>query len=120
MSKKTLVIGASATPRRYAHKAVKRLLSYGHEVVAIGRKETQIESVNVVTEMVDIDDLHTVTMYINSENQEQYIDYILNLKPKRIIFNPGSHNQKLEDLAKQNGVEVLEDCTLVMLDSDEY
>ncbi|TVQ86079.1 MAG: CoA-binding protein [Bacteroidetes bacterium] len=120
MSKKTLVLGASPTPVRYAYKAVKRLLSYGHEVVAIGKVEAEIDSVKIIKEMVDILDLHTVTMYLNPEKQEPYLDYIIKLKPKRIIFNPGSYNPKLEKLAKQAGIQVMEDCTLVMLDMDDF
>lgn len=120
MSKKTLVLGASPTPTRYAYKAVKRLLSYGHKVVAIGKVEAEIDSVMINKEMVDIPDLHTVTMYLNSEKQEPYLDYILELKPKRIIFNPGSYNPKLDKMARVAGIQVLEDCTLVMLDMDDF
>ncbi len=120
MSKKTLVMGASPTPTRYAYKAVKRLLSYGHEVVAIGKIESEIDGVKIAKEMIDIPDLHTVTMYLNPEKQEPYLDYILGLKPKRIIFNPGSYNPKLDKMAKDAGIKVLEDCTLVMLDMDDF
>lgn len=120
MSKKTLVLGASPTPVRYAYKAVKRLLSYGHEVVAIGKIEAEIDSVKIIKEMIDIPDVHTVTMYLNPEKQEPYLEYIIDLEPQRIIFNPGSYNPKLEKLAKAAGIEVLEDCTLVMLDTDDY
>ncbi|MFN2394670.1 MAG: CoA-binding protein [Bacteroidales bacterium] len=120
MSKKTLVLGASPTPTRYAYKAVKRLLSYGHEVVAIGKIESEIDSVKINKEMIDIPDVHTVTLYLNPEKQEPYLDYILSLKPKRIIFNPGSYNPKLDEMAKEAGIKVLEDCTLVMLDMDDF
>ncbi len=120
MSKKTLVLGASPTPLRYAYKAVKRLLSYGHEVVAIGKVEAEIDSVKINKQMIDIPDLHTVTMYLNPEKQEPYLEYIIELEPQRIIFNPGSYNPKLEKLAREAGIEVLEDCTLVMLDTDDY
>jgi uncharacterized protein len=120
MSKKTLVLGASPTPTRYAYKAVKRLLSHGHEVVAIGKVEAEIDSVKISKEMIDIPDLHTVTMYLNPEKQEPYLDYILELNPKRIIFNPGSYNPKLDKLAKSAGIQVMEDCTLVMLDMDDF
>ena len=120
MSKKTLVLGASPTPSRYAYKAIKRLLSFGHEVVAIGKVEAEIDNVKITREMVDIPDLHTVTMYLNPERQEPYLDYILELKPKRIIFNPGSFNPKLDKMARAAGIQVMEDCTLVMLDMDDF
>lgn len=115
-----MVLGASPTPSRYAYKAIKRLLSYGHEVVAIGKLEAEVDSVKIMKEMVDIPDLHTVTMYLNPERQEPYLDYILELKPKRIIFNPGSYNPKLDKMARAAGIQVMEDCTLVMLDMDDF
>ncbi|MFW5758978.1 MAG: CoA-binding protein [Bacteroidota bacterium] len=120
MSKTTLVLGASPSPTRYAYKAVKKLTKYGHKVVAIGKVEAEIDSVKIVKEMVEIPDLHTVTIYLNPGKQEPYLDYIMGLKPKRIIFNPGSYNSKLEKMAEQQGIEVLEDCTLIMLDTDEF
>jgi uncharacterized protein len=120
MSKKTLVLGASPTTTRYAYKAVKRLLSYGHEVVAIGKIISNIDSVPIGKEMVEIENLHTVTMYLNPQKQEVYLDYIIRMKPKRIIFNPGSYNSKLEKMAKEAGIQVLEDCTLVMLDNGDF
>ncbi len=116
----TLVIGASQNPMRYSHKAVRRLREHGIEVVAIGKRETTIEDVDVVKSKPVIDNLHTVTLYLNAKNQEEYINYILSQKPKRIIFNPGTYNQKLIDLADSAGIETVEDCTLIMLASDSY
>ncbi len=117
---KTLVIGASPNPLRYAHKAVRRLLEYEEEVVAIGKRETEIEGVQVHTGQPAFDDIHTIAMYIGPERQEEYLDYILSLEPKRIIFNPGTYNRKLEDLAEKAGIEVVEDCTLLMLSGGDY
>jgi uncharacterized protein len=120
MSKKTLVLGTSATPIKYSYKAVKKLLKYGHEVVAIGKSEFEIDSVHVTNQQVDIDNLDTITIYMSADKQESYCEYILKLKPRRIIFNPGSYNQKLKKMAEEQGIEVIEDCTLVMLDTDDY
>jgi uncharacterized protein len=120
MSKKTLVLGVSATPVKYSYKAVKKLAANGFEVVAIGKSEFQIESVSVTNQMVDIPDLHTIVIYLSAENQESYIDYIIKLNPKRIIFNPGTYNSKLKKLAKEAGINVVEDCTLVMIDTEDY
>jgi uncharacterized protein len=114
------VIGASPNPLRYGHKAVKRLVSYGYEVVAIGKRETEIEGVAVVKGKPHIDNLHTITLYLNADNQEDYLNYMISLKPRRIIFNPGTYNRKLEKMAGEAGIEVVEDCTLIMLDSESY
>lgn len=120
MSKKTLVMGASPTTTRYAFRAVKRLLHFGHPVVAIGKVAGEIETVSIIRDTPDIPNLHTVTMYLNAAHQEQYLEYIIGLKPKRIIFNPGSYNPTLDKLARQHRIEVVEDCTLVMLETNNY
>ncbi len=117
---RTLVIGASPNPLRYSHKAVKRLREYEHDVVAIGKRKTQIEDVEVLTGTPPLQDIHTVTLYVGPQNQDMYIDYILSLKPERIIFNPGTYNDRLEQLATDAGIECIEDCTLIMLSSDSY
>ncbi len=117
---RTLVIGASPNPLRYSNKAVKRLRSYDKEVVAIGKRETTIEDVTVIKGTPFMEDIHTVTLYLGPENQEEYLDYIISLRPKRIIFNPGTYNHKLEKMAKNADIECLEDCTLIMLDSGIY
>ena len=118
--KKTLVIGASPNPLRYATKAVKRLREHNIEVVAIGKRETTIDDVEVVTGKPPVENIHTVTLYVGPDNQESYMDYILSLKPERIIFNPGTYNRSFEKMAEEAGIEILEDCTLVMLSMDEY
>ncbi len=117
--KTTLVLGASDNPSRYSYLATQRLTSHGHPVVAVGLKEGQIGSVHIQKNFPE-GDIDTVTLYMNPTNQEPYLDRILGLKPKRIIFNPGTENPKLESLAEQQGVEVVEGCTLVMLGSGQY
>ncbi len=117
---KTLVLGASPNPLRYGHKAVKKLRAYQIDVVAVGKRETEIEDVQVVTGKPDVEGIHTVTLYLGPENQEEYLEYIISLRPSRIIFNPGTYNQRLIDMASEAGIECLEDCTLVMLSSDSY
>lgn len=120
MSKKTLVLGASENPARYGNKAIHALRRKGHEVVAIGKRKGQVLDVDIDTETKPLQDIDTVTLYLNPMNQEPYIDYILSLKPKRIIFNPGTENFKLEALAEEAGIEPLEACTLVLLSIGKY
>ena len=115
--KKTLVIGAGANPNRYSYRAVHLLRQYEHEVVAIGLRKIQIADVQVETEPISFDAIHTVTLYLNPQRQEQYYDYILSLHPQRIIFNPGTENPVLKQKAKALGIEVVEYCLLVMLNN---
>ena len=119
-SKKTLVLGASDNPSRYSYLAVNRLRSHGHPVVAIGKKNAMVADVPIEKQKKDWNDVDTVTLYLNPTHQQQYYDYILSLKPKRIIFNPGAENDELADLAIKNGITPVEACTLVMLSTNQY
>lgn len=119
-SKKTLVLGSSVDPSRYSHQAVSRLVQHGHEVIAVGREPGQILSVKIQTGMPPVEGVHTVTLYLNPVNQRPLHDYILSLKPRRIIFNPGTENPELKSLAEAAGIETLASCTLVMLSTGVY
>ena len=119
-SKKTLVLGASDNPSRYSYLAVNRLRSHGHPVVAIGKKNAMVADVLIEKQKKEWNDVDTVTLYLNPTHQQQYYDYILSLKPKRIIFNPGAENDELADLAIKNGITPIEACTLVLLSTNQY
>jgi predicted CoA-binding protein len=120
MKNKTLVLGASENPDRYSNKAILRLRSKGHEVIAIGKKTGKVDGVDIQTQPVPTDDIDTVTLYLNPLHQQPYYDYIVSLKPRRIIFNPGAENEDLERIAATEGIDVLEACTLVMLGTGQY
>lgn len=118
--KKTLVLGASDNPSRYSYLAVQRLRGYGHPVVAIGKKDTKVADVKIGTEKEIFENINTVTLYLNPEHQKEYYDYILSLKPERIIFNPGAENDELAEKAAAAGIKPVEACTLVMLSTNQY
>ena len=118
--KKTLVLGASDNPSRYSFLAIKKLRRYGHPVEAIGKKTGQVDDVIITKEHPELENIDTVTLYLNPRHQQQYYDYILSLKPKRIIFNPGAENPELSSLAIKNGIQPIEACTLVMLSTNQY
>ena len=118
--KKTVVLGASDNPARYSYLAVQKLSRYGHPVIAIGKKQGKVGDTDVITERPDEKEVDTVSLYMNPQRQKEYYDYILSLHPKRIIFNPGAENEELQELAKANGIEPLEACTLVMLGTGQY
>ncbi len=116
ISKNTLVIGGSPKAERYSNKAIKKLLKYNHKVFSIGLKESAVNGVNIETGHPEYKNIHTVTMYVGELRQNSYIDYVVDLKPQRVIFNPGSENMSFADKLKNNNIEVIENCTLVMLD----
>ena len=120
MNKKTVVLGASPNPSRYSYLAVNRLEAHGHTVIPIGRRKGAINNSTIFNEPVNEENVDTVTLYLNAQNQKQYYDYILSLSPKRIIFNPGAENNELANLAVQNNIQPMEACTLVLLSTNQY
>ena len=118
--KKTLVIGASTNTERYAYKAVVSLQKHGHEVIALGKSDGTINDTHIITTLEHFNNIDTVSLYINPSIQKEYYDYILALKPKRIIFNPGTENTAFEKLAAANGIAVEEACTLVLLSTNQF
>jgi len=118
--KRTVVIGASTKPERYSYKAVVDLMEKDIEVFPIGIKEGQINGLDIITNLPKIANVDTITLYLNPKRQKDLYDYILDIKPKRLIFNPGTENLELFILAKEAGIEVEEACTLVMLRTEQY
>lgn len=118
--KKTLVLGATNHPNRYAYLAVHRLQHHGHELALVGVREGEVAGLPILHGTPDVSGVDTVTLYIGPARQPAYYDYILSLHPKRIIFNPGTENPELEELAEKQGIEVVEGCTLVMLSLGTY
>ena len=120
--KKTLLLGATENPQRYAYLAYNDLVRYGHEVVPVGIKKGALHG----TEFLDLNqkpvvhEVDTITLYIGVFNLTTWIPYILSLKPKRIIFNPGTENPDLIKQAQEAGIETVIGCTLVMLRANSY
>jgi uncharacterized protein len=122
MGKKTVIIGATPDRSRYAYLAAQMLLEYEHEIVPVSIKSGEVFGKQILDlrKKPPIENVDTVTLYIGTRHQPEWHDYILGLKPKRIIFNPGTENSQLEKLAEDNGIEAVEGCTLVMLRSRQF
>jgi uncharacterized protein len=120
--KKTVIIGATTNPGRYAYLAAKTLNNYSHEFVPVGLKEGEVFGKEIldILQKPPVKDVDTVTLYIGPQRQPEYYKYILDMKPKRIIFNPGTENDEFQKMAEENGIEALEACTLVMLRTGQY
>ncbi len=118
--KKTLIIGASKNPERYSYKAAERLLHYGHEIELLGLRNDEIFGRKIDTERKHYTRLDTVTMYVGPQHQPDYYDYIISLKPRRVVFNPGTENPDFEKLLTEHGIAFEEACTLVLLGTGQY
>ena len=118
--KKTLVVGASLNPARYSNMAINRLVNYGYPVVAVGLREGNVAGIDIKKEKKQFKEIDTVTLYLNPKRQEEYYNYILSLKPRRVIFNPGTENPELYTILKKNAIECEVACTLVLLSINQY
>lgn len=118
--KKTLIIGASTNPQRYSFLAATRLINYGYSIVMLGLKEGVVAGNKIQTGRPILNDIDTVTLYIGPGHQPEWYEYVINLKPKRVIFNPGTENEEFEQLLKKEGIETLEACTLVLISIGAY
>jgi hypothetical protein len=96
------------------------LNKYKHEVVAFGIKKGMVEEHPIVNQLPSDTDFDTITLYLNPQNQEQYQDYIIRLKPKRVVFNPGTENEIFQEMLESNGISSEIACTLVLLSINEY
>ena len=117
---KTLIIGASDNPERYAYKAAKRLLAHNHEIELLGLRPKTIFGQTIVTERKEYADIDTVTLYVGPQRQPEYYHYIVSLKPRRVIFNPGTENEEFYNILKENNIESEVACTLVLLGTGQY
>ena len=122
MSTKTVaVLGASTQQNRYSNKAVRLLKEHGYQVIPIHPDHDTVEGIPVVPSLQVIQGgVHTLTMYINPRSGMEYLEEILDLKPGRVIFNPGSESDQLEKILKEAGIQSLRACTLVLLKTKQF
>lgn len=118
--KRTLIIGASNNPDRYAYKAAEKLLQYGHEIELLGLRNDTIFGKTIDAEKKAFENIDTVTMYVGPQRQAEYYDYVVSLNPKRVIFNPGTENPEFEAVLSKNNIESEIACTLVLLGIGQY
>lgn len=120
MKKKTLVLGASLKSERYSNIAINRLVRYGHEVKALGLRKGEVAGIEIDTERIDYNAIDTATLYLNPKRQVDYYDYIIGLKPNRVIFNPGTENTDFYKILSDNDIKYEVACTLVLLGTNQY
>ena len=119
-NKKTLVLGASTKPDRYAYLAITKLVEKGHSVLAIGQNAGEVAGVKIQTKAIPLKNIDTITLYLNPARQRDYYNYIVEARPKRVIFNPGTENPELYQLLTLNNIEAEQACTLVLLTTNQY
>lgn len=120
MNKKTLVLGASLKPDRYSNFVIQKLVNNNIDVVAFGLKSGEVAGIEIQTELLPFEDIHTITLYLNPQRQKEYYSYIVSLHPKRVIFNPGTENPELYTILKENNIPFEVACSLVLLSTNQY
>jgi predicted CoA-binding protein len=120
--KVSLIVGATTNPDRYAYLVAQQFSRRGLEFIPIGIKKGELLGKEILDlkSKPDLKGIHTITLYLGPANQAEWIDYLIGLKPFRIIFNPGTENPEFFKRAKEAGIEVLPACNLVMLNTGQY
>lgn len=119
-SKPTIVLGASTNPTRYSFLATNRLLGAGHTVFPVGIKKGEIAGISIINDREIIENVDTISLYIGPDHQEEWKSYIMETKPNRVIFNPGTENPAFEKELIDAGIDAVEECTLVLLSTSQY
>lgn len=117
---KTLVIGASPKSERYSNIAMHMLDEHGHEVLALGRRPVDTDVAPIHDGFPDFEEVDTVSLYLGPQNQDEYIPYVIGLKPRRVIFNPGTENSEFYRALEQAGIAYEVACTLVLLRTGQF
>ena len=119
-NKKTLIIGATTKPERAAYRAIEMLTAKGHSVLALGQNTGEVAGIKINTKAIPVKNIDTISLYINPTRQRDYYNYIVEVKPKRVLFNPGTENSEFQARLIAKGIEVEEACTLVLLSTNQY
>lgn len=115
-----LVFGASLNAKRHSNSAINSLVAHEYKVVAFGLRRGVVSGVTIATTLEVYEGIDTVTMYMNPSRQEEYYDYLIALKPKRILFNPGTENPTFFKLLVENNIDYELACTLVLLSTNQF
>ncbi len=118
--KNVIVLGASPNNTRVSYRAVKRLYNYDYNVTAIGNKSGTIASVEIVKNKPLIHDVYAVVLYLKPERQKEYYQYIIDIKPEMVFFNPGTYNPELVKILRENNIKIVEDCALAALSMGSF
>lgn len=117
---KTLVLGASTNPHRYSYKAANKLNDYGHDIYLVGKKSGSVAGAEIHPDFPEKGSMDTVTLYVGPNNQDEIMDKVIDLHPRRVIFNPGSENRVFQEKLDRADIDWEEACTLVLLSTDQY
>jgi predicted CoA-binding protein len=119
-NKKTLILGATSKPEKAAFKAIQMLVAKGHSVIALGQNVGEVAGIKINTKAIPLKNIDTISLYINPTRQKDYYNYIVEAKPKRVLFNPGTENPEFYQLLELNNIKFEAACTLVLLTLNKY
>ena len=116
-----VVLGASPKPERYSNQAVRALVEHGHRVIPVHALLKKIAGVVAVPALSGVrDPVNTLTLYVGPERGKDLLDDMINLAPDRVIMNPGTESDEIEEALNARGIAVLRACTLVMLRTGQF
>jgi predicted CoA-binding protein len=116
-----VVLGASPKPERYSNQAVRALVEHGHRVIPVHPLLKRIAGVPAVPALSSVKDpVNTLTLYVGPERGKELLQDMIILGPDRVIMNPGTESDEIEEELNAKGIPVLRACTLVMLRTNQF
>jgi len=115
MKKEVVVLGASTNKERYSNKLIHQLIANGFSPIPVGRRKGEIAGITILTELPEGKDFYAISLYLNANNQADYVEFILESNTEKVIFNPGSENPDLMKRLAQKDKFAEEACSLVQM-----
>lgn len=117
----TAILGASDKPESFSHRALSMLQRHGHKVIPVHPALAEIEGIAVVPSLEEITEpVDTLILYLRPERAEALAEQMVGLVPRRVIFNPGTESESIAEKLDAAGIETVNACTLVLLQSRQF
>jgi predicted CoA-binding protein len=108
------VVGASNDRRKYGNRIYRTLRSAGYTVYAVNLGENQVEGDTAYAKLADLPQIPTVVnMVIPPWNALVVAQEAASLGVKALWFQPGAENPTAIRWAREQGMDVVEDCILI-------
>ena len=115
------VLGASDRRDRYSYQAIQMLQEHGLQIYPISHRKLSLPGLTTYASIAELPvRVHTMTLYVNPSVVESLADEIARASPERVIFNPGTENPVVQQRLQQEGIRVVEACTLVLLRTNQF
>lgn len=115
--KRWAVVGATNDPARYGYKIFRVLADRGYDVLPVHPSLAEIDGTRVHRSVADLPEKpEVVDMVVNPKIGLNVMPQIADAGIKYVWMQPGTRSEAIRDFARNNGIQLIEDCVLVQVD----